>query len=68
MFGSVLFIMKTKVAFTVDLSPWSQYPDEEEELLFPGVSFTIDQVDYHEDQKKHLIHLTIQQRRNSKLT
>ncbi|CAF0950391.1 unnamed protein product [Adineta steineri] len=65
-FGNVLFIMKTLVAFTVDLNSLSQYPDEEEELFFPGVSFTIDRMDLEEKKKKHLIYLTLQQRHNSK--
>ncbi|CAF1366188.1 unnamed protein product [Adineta steineri] len=63
-FGNVLFIMKTLVAYTVDLSSLSQYPDEEEELLFPGVSFTIDRMEFDEKKKKHLIYLTLQQQHN----
>jgi len=66
-FGNVLFIMKTRVAFTVDLSSLSVYPDEKEELLFPGVSFTIDQMEFDNNKKKRLIYLTLQKRHNSKL-
>ncbi|CAF3133320.1 unnamed protein product [Rotaria sp. Silwood2] len=64
MFGNTLLIMKVSLAFTVDLKTYSKFPDEEEELLFPGVSFTIDQVNV--DKDKHLIYLTLQQRHNSK--
>jgi hypothetical protein len=64
--ANVLFIMEVQIAFTVDLSPLSKYSHEEEELLFPGVSFTIDRVEYDENKNKHLIYLTLQQRHNSK--
>jgi hypothetical protein len=65
-FGNVLFIMKVRLAFTVDLTQLSRYSHEEEELLFPGISFTIDQVEFDNEKKKHLIYLTLQQRHNSK--
>lgn len=65
-FGNVLLIMETRIAFTVDLSKLSKYGHEEEELLFPGVCFTIDQVKSAENNKKHLIYLTLQQRHSSK--
>jgi hypothetical protein len=65
-FGNVLFIMKVRLAFTVNLAPHSNMPDEEEELLLPGVSFTIDQVKSDDENNKHLIYLTLQQRHNSK--
>nr|ACD54793.1 ADP-ribosyltransferase-like protein [Philodina roseola] len=61
-FGNVLLIMKAQVAFAVDLSSLSEYPQEEEELLFPGVSFTIDRMEYEEKNNKYLIYLTLQQR------
>ena len=67
-YGNVLFVMETKVAFTVDIQSISRFYEEEEELLFPGVSFTIDQVECEKDKNKYLIHLTLQQRRNSKFT
>ena len=65
-FGNVLFIMKTRIAFTVDLTELSKYGHEEEELLSPGVSFTIDRVESDKVKNKHLIYLTLQQRHNSK--
>jgi hypothetical protein len=64
--ANVLFIMKARIAFTVDLAELSEYSHEEEELLFPGVSFTIDKVDFDKNKNKHLIYLTLQQRHNSK--
>jgi hypothetical protein len=67
-FGNVLFIMEIRIAFTVDLSPLSRYPHEEEELLFPGVCFEIDRMEFDKDKNKHLIYLTLQQRHNSKST
>jgi hypothetical protein len=67
MYGNVLFIMETQIAFTADLQPFSNFPDEEEELLSPGVSFTIDQVESDQNEEKHSIYLTLRQRHNSKL-
>ncbi|CAF3921018.1 unnamed protein product [Rotaria sp. Silwood1] len=64
LFGNVLFIMQTRVAFTVDLQPLSRYSYEEEELLFPGVCFEIDRIDFDTDKNKHLIYLSLQQRHN----
>jgi hypothetical protein len=64
--ANVLFIMKIRLAFTVDLTELSEYSHEEEELLFPGVSFTIDQVEFDNEKNKHLIYLTLRQRHNSK--
>jgi hypothetical protein len=64
--ANVLFIMNIRLAFTVDLTNLSEYSDEEEELLLPGVSFTIDDVEFDEKNRKHLVYLTLQQRHNSK--
>ncbi|CAF3532252.1 unnamed protein product [Rotaria socialis] len=61
-FGNVLFIMKICLAFTVDLTELSKYSYEEEELLFPGVSFTVDIMEFDKKKNKHLIYLTLQQR------
>ena len=60
-FGNVLFIMHVKHAFSVDLKPYSQYPDEEEELVSPGVCFTVDHVQFDEDKKKYLVDLNLLQ-------
>ncbi|UJR12417.1 hypothetical protein I4U23_016593 [Adineta vaga] len=61
MFGNVLFIMTVKHAFAVDLKPFSKYPDEEEELVSPGVCFTINRVEYDQHENKHVIYLELVQ-------
>lgn len=66
--ANVLFIMTADIVFTADLSEISRYPKEAEELIFPGVSFTIDNVEYDQDIEKHIIELTLRQKHNSKLT
>ncbi|CAF5168188.1 unnamed protein product, partial [Rotaria sp. Silwood1] len=38
-FGNTLFIMEVMYAFIADLSPLSEYSEEEEELITPGVCF-----------------------------
>ena len=52
LFGNVLFIMTVKHAFSVDLKPFSEYPDEEEELLSPGVCFTVDYVEFNAEKEE----------------
>ena len=61
-FGNALFIMKVEYAFTVDLGPISKYPEEAEELITPGVCFSVHQVEFNNQKKKHLIHLKLRQR------
>ena len=68
MYGNVLFIMETRIAFTADLQSFSNISDEEEELLFPGVSFTINRVERDEKENKTLVYIILQQRRNGKST
>lgn len=63
---NTLIIMELQVAFTVDLSKLSEYPREEEVLLFPGVSFSINKVEFDQEKNKHLIYLILQQRHTSK--
>lgn len=65
-FGNVLFIMRSKVAFADDLSSVSAYPQEEEQLLLPGVAFRIDRVEFDRRMGKSLIYLTLQQRHDRK--
>jgi hypothetical protein len=60
--GNVLFIMQVQYAFTMDLEPMSAIPAEEEELISPGVCFTVERVVYDKQIKKHLIYLTLKQR------
>lgn len=63
-FGNVLFIMEMHYAFTANLQPYSACSTEEEELIFPGVCFTVQHVRYDKIKKKHLIHLNMKQRFN----
>ncbi|CAF3309334.1 unnamed protein product [Rotaria socialis] len=58
-FGNVLFVLRVNYAYTTDLSQLSEYPDEEEELIHPGVCFTIDGVRYDPVKNKHEIYLTL---------
>jgi hypothetical protein len=60
--GNVLFIMKVQLAFTADLKRVSAFPDEEEELVSPGICFSVESVVYDKQTKKHLIYLTLKQR------
>jgi hypothetical protein len=66
-FGNVLFIMEVKHAFTVDLKPFSKYPNEEEELLSPGICFTVDSVKFDPKKDKHMIKLSLIQQFRRKL-
>jgi hypothetical protein len=61
-FGNALFIMKVEYAFTVDLSPISKYPGEAEELITPGVCFSVERIEFDNHKKKHFIHLKLRQR------
>ncbi|CAF1366722.1 unnamed protein product [Rotaria sordida] len=65
-FGNTLFIMKVLYAFIADLSPLSEYSEEEEELITPGVCFRVESVEFNRKTKKYLIHLLLQQRFSSK--
>jgi hypothetical protein len=68
LFGSVLFIMTIQHAFSVDLQPFSQYHDEEEELLSPGVCFTVDRVEFDQHKNKYVIYLDLLQQYRRELT
>jgi hypothetical protein len=61
-FGNTLFIMKVLFAFIADLRELSEYPDEEEELVTPGVCFRVERVDSDRKKDKHLIYLELRQR------
>ena len=41
----------------IDISLFSDFPNEEEILLKPGVEFTVDKVIENEHDGKHYIHL-----------
>ena len=59
---NVLFIMEIEFAFTVDIAPFSDYPFEEEELITPGVCFSVHRVEFDESAKKHVIYLKLRHR------
>ena len=65
-FGNVLFIMKVLFAFIADLSKLSEYPNEEEELVTPGVCFRVHRVEFDRKKNKHMIYLELRQRFNGK--
>ncbi|CAF3833736.1 unnamed protein product [Rotaria sp. Silwood1] len=65
-FGNTLFIMEVMIAFIADLSPLSEYGNEEEELVTPGVCFRVKSVEFDRKTNKHLIHLLLRQRFSSK--
>ena len=64
--GNVLFIMKIEFAFMANLSEISKYPNEEEELVVPGVCFCVQRVEFDHRLAKHLIYLQLWQRFSSK--
>jgi len=63
-FGNALFTMKVHYAFTADVQMISDYCEEEEELIFPGVCFTVEKFTYDTKKNKHLIYLKLKQRFN----
>ena len=65
-FGNVVFIMEVLLAFTADIHELSKYPEEEEELVMPGVCFRVTKVEFDHNSTKHLIYLELRQRFNSK--
>jgi hypothetical protein len=65
-FGNALFIMEVLFAFIADLSPLSEYPKEEEELLTPGVCFRVQRVKFDRKTNKHFIYLQLRQRFSGK--
>ena len=65
-FGNVLFIMKVLFAFIADLSKLSEYANEEEELVTPGVAFRVTRVEFDRTKDKHCIYLELRQRFSGK--
>ncbi|CAF1390443.1 unnamed protein product [Adineta steineri] len=61
-FGNTLLIMKVVYAFIADISGLSEYPNEEEELVTPGVCFRVLDVEEEPATGKHLIYLELRQR------
>ncbi|CAF5006095.1 unnamed protein product, partial [Rotaria sp. Silwood1] len=58
-FGNTLFIMEVKGAFIADLSKLSEYPNEEEELITPGVCFRVKKVEFDRKKNKHFVYLEL---------
>ena len=58
--GNTLFTMEVPNSFTMDLSPYSKYPEEEEELITPGVRFQVKSVIFDPKKSRHLISLELQ--------
>ncbi|CAF3506509.1 unnamed protein product [Rotaria sp. Silwood1] len=63
-FGNVLFVLnvvdeKECLAHSLDVSPWSAYPDEQEVLIPPGRSVKIERVNFDSRKNKHFIYLTL---------
>ncbi|CAF4393561.1 unnamed protein product, partial [Adineta steineri] len=54
--------MRVVSAFTADISGLSEYPDEEEELVTPGVCFRVRHVKEEPETGKYLIDLELKQR------
>ena len=65
-FGNVIFVITVKYAYTMDLSLFSKFPEEEEVLISPGVCFTVSHVEFDRDVNKHLIYLDLDHRLNGK--
>ena len=61
-FGNALFIMEVVFAFIADLSHLSEYSVEEEELITPGVCFSVQRLEFDQKTKKPLIYLKLRQR------
>jgi hypothetical protein len=58
-FGNVLFIMHLTDAYTIDYSQFSDYPGEEEVLIYPGTYVIIQHVELDITKNKHLIYLNL---------
>jgi hypothetical protein len=61
---NTLFIMILKKIYlrekkAIDISGYSQYPEEEEVLLKYGIEFTVEKVNYDNGKKKHYIYLNV---------
>ncbi|CAF3818923.1 unnamed protein product [Rotaria magnacalcarata] len=65
-FGDTLFIMEVLFAFTADLSALSQYPNEEEELITPGICFSVQRIEFEKKTNKRLIYMKLRQRFSGK--
>ncbi|CAF1232655.1 unnamed protein product [Adineta ricciae] len=60
--GNTLFTMELINDCTMDLSPYSKYPEEEEELIMPGVCFRVKSVTFDQKKNRHLITLELKKK------
>ena len=65
-FGNCLFIMNVEFAFITDISSLSEYQDEEEEIITPGVCFRVGNIEQNSAKGKHIIYLILRQRFSGK--
>jgi hypothetical protein len=65
-FGNTLFIIKVSFAFISDISSFSKYGNEEEEVVTPGACFSVQDFQFDYTTNKHLITLELRQRWSSK--
>lgn len=64
--GNTLFVMDVLNGFIMDLSSYSKYPYEEEELITPGVCFRVKSVTFDQKKNRNMIHLELRQKVPSK--
>jgi hypothetical protein len=64
--GNTLLIIHVDYLFTMDLAPFSEYPHEEEVLLFPRIRFTIERMEFDQVKNKYLFCLNLKQNHDSK--
>lgn len=65
-FGNTLIIIKVEMAFIADISSLSNYKEEEEELVAPGVCVRVQNIAVDPKTKKYGITLKLTQRWSSK--
>ncbi|CAF0949935.1 unnamed protein product [Adineta ricciae] len=67
-FGNTLLIFEIKQAATFDLAPFSNYPEEEEEVFYPGSQFIIENVVFNTAQKKYVVNISVQYKHVTDIT
>lgn len=60
--ATALFIMEIEFAFTANIALYSDYSFEEEELITPGVCFTVHRVEHETNPKKCMIYMKLRHR------
>ncbi|CAF2107468.1 unnamed protein product [Rotaria magnacalcarata] len=63
-----VFSSCSHAAFIADVNQMSEYPKEEEQLITPGVCFSVQRVEFDHKTNKHLIYLKLRQRLSGKHT